>query len=72
LHHVNQKNYKIYLIEEIKKLKVRLENSDSIAKRMDLISKEFNLPDLSIGHHFVEGIMEGYILKLLEFSNKVR
>jgi hypothetical protein len=66
------KNYKIYLIEEIKKLKVRLENSDSIAKRMDLISKEFNLPDLSIGHHFVEGIMEGYILKLLEFSNKVR
>jgi len=39
---------------------------------MDLISKEFNLTDLSIGHHFVEGIMEGYILKLLEFSNKVR
>jgi hypothetical protein len=104
--------YKIYLIEEIKKLKRQLERADLLDEKMaelqsELIpmchqipfyraltdkklSLELKLPiykrsyykiwvatvapkfDHELGRIFLEGLLEGYYLKLLEFSNKVR
>lgn len=65
-------NYKLYLIEQINKLKPKLNSNDVMVESFDRISKIFNQPDPAIATHYIEGVSEQFLLGLIEFDNKSR
>jgi hypothetical protein len=65
-------SYKVYLIDEIVKLKTKLNNLDLIEDNMNRISKKFDLENTQFGRYYLEGIMEDYQLSLILFENKCR
>jgi len=60
------------LIEQINKLKPKLNSNDVMVESFDRISKIFNQPDPAIATHYIEGVSEQFLLGLIEFDNKSR